>query len=98
MSLFVLSYHANNMPHNRYGLVASRRIGNAVQRNKVRRRLREALFTFHPNIGKLDQSTAGQFLGFDLILIARQPITTATFQEIIQQLDDALQRAELLEK
>ena len=96
MPLFVLSYHANEMPHNRYGLVASRRIGNAVQRNKVRRRLREALFSFHPNIGKQDLPTTDMSLSVDLILIARQPITSATFQEIVQQLDDALQRAKLL--
>ena len=97
MPLFVLSYHANEMTHNRYGLVASRRIGNAVQRNKVRRRLREALLNIHPKIGRPNQPDAGEAQNFDLILIARQPIAKATFHEIVQQLDDALQRAELLE-
>jgi ribonuclease P protein component len=97
MPHFVLSYRANEMPHNRYGLVASRRIGNAVQRNKVRRRLREALYNFHPKIGQQYLLDTSDVEGFDLILIARQSITKATFQELVQQLSDALQRAELME-
>jgi ribonuclease P protein component len=97
MPHFILSYHANEMTNNRYGLVASRRIGNAVQRNKVRRRLRGALYNFHPRIGRQYQSATNEVEYFDLILIARQSITKATFQEIVQQLSDALQRAELVE-
>ena len=97
MPLFVLSYHANDLSHNRYGFVASRRIGNAVMRNKVRRRLREAIYRFHHGITGSNLQNDGNISSFDVTLIARKSIAKATFQEIFLQLDDALHRAELLE-
>src|SRR5574341_2329504 len=42
-NLLVLRSLASDLPHNRFGLVTSKRVGTAVVRNRVRRRLREAL-------------------------------------------------------
>jgi hypothetical protein len=39
----VLRSVPNQLPHNRYGFVTSKRVGKAVVRNRVRRRLREAI-------------------------------------------------------
>ena len=39
--LLVLRSVPNQLPHNRYGFVTSKRLGGAVVRNRVRRRLRE---------------------------------------------------------
>ena len=39
----VIRFLSNGLDHSRFGFVISKRIGNAVVRNKVRRRLREAV-------------------------------------------------------
>jgi ribonuclease P protein component len=54
----------------RVGLITSRRVGGAVVRNRVRRRLREIVRAARPGI------RAGTWL----ILIARQAAASATFQ------------------
>ncbi len=85
-SLLILSYRDNGMVHNRYGMIVSRRLGHAVARNKIRRRLREALRQY-------DAVITG---GFDIVLIARQAINNATYHEIIDALQSALEKAGLL--
>jgi ribonuclease P protein component len=42
-NLLVLRSLASDLPHNRIGFITSKRVGGAVVRNRVRRRLREAL-------------------------------------------------------
>lgn len=85
--LFVLSYRPNGENNNRYGLIVSRRLGNAVQRNKIRRRLREALRHFNT------ASTSG----FDIALIARPPLIDAHYGDVIDALQQSLQQAGLLD-
>jgi ribonuclease P protein component len=38
---FILIYEQNGLPHDRFGVIVSRKIGNAVERNKVKRVFRE---------------------------------------------------------
>jgi len=61
--------------------VASRAVGNAVERNRSKRRLREAAF----RIGLPD--------GWDLVISARQGATTVPFDQLVDQLDDGISRA-----
>lgn len=86
--LFLFTYHHNNLPHHRYGFVVSKRVGNAVRRNKIRRRLREALRAYHTNIA----SSAG----CDIVLIARSSIVKASFQEITAALSGVLLKSGLM--
>ncbi len=83
--LLVLCYYPNQLPYSRFGFSVSKRIGNAVTRNRVKRRLREAIRL------KIDTIEPG----WDLVLIARNPIRHANYQ----QMDDAcarlLRRAQL---
>lgn len=42
---------ANGLDHNRYGFAISKRVGSAVVRNRIRRRLRAALAELRPAAG-----------------------------------------------
>ena len=58
-------------PGRRVGISASRRIGGSVERNRARRRLREA---YRLNKGLLPE-------GVELLLVARPPVLTQTFEK-----------------
>lgn len=53
--------NASDPPANRYAVVAGRKSGGAVQRNRLKRVTREALRTLHPLLTP----------GFDLVVIIR---------------------------
>ncbi len=88
--LFVFSYRANDKQHNCYGVIVSRRLGKAVQRNKIRRRLREALRHYEPMI--VQDTTQG----YDMALIARLPVAQASYGQIHTALGRLLRRTTLL--
>jgi ribonuclease P protein component len=67
----------------RLGLTASRKVGNAVARNRARRRLREAARRLLPD---------GAKPGYDLVLIARGETLRRPFAELIGDLATALRR------
>jgi ribonuclease P protein component len=78
----------NALSHNRYGFVVSKRVGKAVTRNLVKRRLREVL-------RQLDR--AGRIPpGHDLALIVRPALAEASFAEARDAVTDLLGRARLL--
>ena len=72
---------ANGLPHNRYGFVTSRAVGKAVVRNKVRRRLREAVRSL-----PLED-------GWDVVVIARRSAADAMYRELRESLASLLARA-----
>lgn len=74
-------------PYTRVGVVAGKRLGNAVIRNKVKRQLRAIMQTVYPSLPK----------HYDILLIARQPIVSASFQQIDTAIQTSLQRAGLIE-
>lgn len=59
--LLRLAVRANRRNHTRCGFVASKRIGGAVQRNRARRRVREAVRLVFPHI----------IAGVDLVFVIR---------------------------
>jgi ribonuclease P protein component len=67
----------------RVGFTVSRQVGNAVVRNRVRRRLRE--------IVRLTGDSA-LAAGHDYVLIGRRPAIAAPFAEMMQEFDTALRR------
>ena len=67
----------------RIGFTVSRQVGNAVERNRVRRRLRE--------IVRLSQG-GGMHDGHDYVLIGRRAALAAPFGQMRQELDAALSR------
>ncbi len=83
--LMVLAFLRNELGYSRCGFVVNKRLGHAVQRNKIKRRMREATRQ------RLTQIQPG----FDLVFIARQPIREASYGEIEQMLDYLLKKTGL---
>ncbi|GAB4535145.1 MAG: ribonuclease P protein component [Anaerolineae bacterium] len=85
--LTVLCALPNGLEHSRFGFAVSKRIGKAVVRNRVRRRMREAV--------RLCRSSIAD--GWDLVFIARPAIRHATYAEIVKAIEDNLRKANLYE-
>jgi ribonuclease P protein component len=76
----------------RIGFTVSKQVGNAVERNRVRRRLREIVRASTADAGQ-STADAGQLCsGYDYVLIGRRPALTAPFGEMVQELGAALTR------
>jgi ribonuclease P protein component len=73
-------------PRLKVGVTAGRTVGTAVYRNRAKRLLREAMRPLIPTVKP----------GFDLILIARPGLTSATLEETRRALLALLQRAQIL--
>jgi ribonuclease P protein component len=84
--LLVLGSLPNQRNHNRYGVVVSKRLGNAVTRNRVKRRLRAAL-QHHLN---------NHHPGFDIVVIARPAAASATYVTLSRALADLERQAGLV--
>jgi ribonuclease P protein component len=69
----------------RFAVSASRAVGKAVRRNRAKRVIREAI---RPLIASISP-------GWDVVLLARQPILAASFEEVHKALVDLLSRAKL---
>ncbi len=83
--LLTLYYLKNDQRVSRVGLVLGRRVGNAVQRNKVRRRLQEILR------GRWNEIKDGR----DLVLVVRKEAKDADFRQLAQAVADLTARAGL---
>jgi ribonuclease P protein component len=70
----------------RLGLTASRKVGNAVARNRARRRLRVAAEKV---------LTASAEAGYDYVLIARKATAGRPFAALVGDLERALKRLDL---
>jgi len=70
----------------RVGITASRKVGNAVTRNRARRRLREAIRAVFP---------VHAAPGHDYVVIARQMTATQPFDDLQRDLVNALARLKL---
>ena len=80
--LFSVHAFPNDSENVRFGLSVSRRIGNAVTRNKVRRRLREVFRSALPKVPA----------GMDLVVSARPAAADASFQGLEQEFARALRK------
>lgn len=82
----VLYARPNGLGKNRLGLTVGTKVGKAVVRNRVRRRLRESY--------RLRES--GLKTGFDLVVVARAAAAQTRFGELDRHLASLLKRLELL--
>jgi len=74
----------------RFGFTVSKKVGNAVERNRVRRRLREIVRLAVAD----DASAAASFVaGHDYVLIGRRAALQMPFERIAAEFAGALKRA-----
>ena len=71
--MIVLYARKNRTSTNRVGITVSKKLGHAVVRNRVRRRLREV---YRLNEAKFQP-------GWDIVVVARSRCISASFQDIV---------------
>lgn len=84
--LLVLYALRNDLGYSRFGFSVSKRVGGAVVRNRARRLMREAT--------RLRQAMIAD--GWDVVIIARQPVREANFHRVDRAVEQLLRRARLL--
>lgn len=84
----VLYFLKKESPQTRIGISVSRKIGSAVTRNRIRRLVKEA---FRRNETEIKE-------GYDIVIIARQPIKEKSFHDVEKTFIDVLARAGLVQR
>lgn len=69
-------YKKNGLPYNRLGITATKKIGNAVQRNRARRIIKEAYRLSEPDL----------INNHDIVIVARKKAVFAKMQDIKKSL------------
>jgi ribonuclease P protein component len=67
----------------RFGFTVARKVGNAPERNRVRRRLREMV--------RMAAATQAE-TGYDYVLVGRRAALSAPFSQLVGDFEDALRR------
>jgi ribonuclease P protein component len=84
--LIVLRTLPNNLDYSRYGISVSKKVGNAVTRNKLKRRLRE--------INRIESIMPG----WDMVYILRPSAAQASFTSLKETVELLLTKADILKR
>lgn len=83
---FIILYVMNNqLERNRYGIVTSSKVGKAVVRNRVKRRLRDLVRRMDPALKP----------GHDLVLVVRHHAGSAEYEQLAKDLSIVIRKAQL---
>ena len=83
--IYCLNYEKGKK--NRYGLSVSKKIGNAVVRNRLKRRLREIIREFE---------SEKEFKGYDIIFIARKPVVNLDYHRLKRDVKKLYQKMNII--
>ena len=83
----VILYKRNGLKISRTAFVASKKVGNSVERNRARRLMRAAYMSLEPGIEN----------GYDIIFVARNTINGCKEAEVEKQIRKGLKDCGLLE-
>ena len=86
--MLLVNYGENGQSHNRYGFITPKRLGSAVVRNRVRRRLREAVRACHPQLRQ----------GYDIVFVARAALAQQPYSEVLRHVTNLLEQTGLLKR
>jgi ribonuclease P protein component len=84
----VYAFKRTDLENFKFGLSVSKKVGNSVTRNQIKRYLRQTLLELSDQIHK----------DVEFIIIARKPAATMNFAEIKSSMIHALRLARILEK
>lgn len=86
--MLVLYYLKNNLPYNRIGFTVSKKMGKAVVRNKIKRRIKES---YRLNEHKFK-------IGYDFVIVSRARAAIASYLDIEKSLLKLFSKAGLFIK
>ena len=81
----VLYIKKNNLEEPRLGITITKKVGNAVVRNKIRRRIKEI---YRLNLHKIKG-------GYDLIIIPKKNVVDISFKDLESALNHILKRSNM---
>jgi ribonuclease P protein component len=79
---FVLIFKKNGLSFARLGITVSKKIGNAVQRNRVKRLIREFFRLHRDHFPK----------GFDFVIAAKRNAISLNYSDLTEELSEGLTR------
>ncbi len=83
--ILLLHSMPNGLSYNRFGITVSKKLGKAVRRNKVRRRIYEAFRRYEPSLKA----------GFDIVIVAKVAASDADFNSYCRVIGGMLRKANL---
>ena len=81
--LLVVRFLLNGLDHSRFAFMVSKRVGNSVVRNRVKRRLREAI------------RLSRVWPGWDVVFIARRGVERADYHQLARATSNLLRHTQL---
>ena len=79
--------HKNRCEETRFGISASKKVGKAVQRNRIRRLIKENICQYQDSISP----------GYDIVIVVRKNDDLPTFNEIKKEMKFLLKKLKVLD-